>query len=432
MIFFSIIIIIVALSLPFISQKITSIWIIRSTALIFLYAGAISFNAFYIQSIGSGIGIYSGLFQVTVLSQFMDIFFLIIGGLILVSWKNSKTYIDSYGKEYSLIILFSVLGSLFLISSIDLISMYLSLELQSFSLYILSTIYKELYKATSAGLKYFLLGGLSSCIILLGSSLTYTYTGTTNLESIYSLVSVINNNNFLLNINNNLDLSALSLTSLNFLELNNRLSIGIIIIFIGFLFKIAAAPLHNWAPDVYDDSPTIITIWLTIMPKISILIFLLEIVTGLNSYLDISELIVNNTNVLTILLLLSSILSLLIGTIVGLAQIKIKRLLAFSTISHIGFLLLALSINSEQSVESFIFYLIQYSITSLNIFLILLMFGKKYNFSNVLNKYWTNDIEFIPELKYIGSHFLVLSICLAISLFSMAGIIMPSSLSFLI
>lgn len=186
------------------------------------------------------------------------------------------------------------------------------------------------------------------------------------------------------------------------------------------------------AMDVYDDSPTIITIWLTIMPKISILIFLLEIVTGLNSYLDISELIVNNTNVLTTLLLLSSILSLLIGTIVGLAQIKIKRLLAFSTISHIGFLLLALSINSEQSIESFIFYLIQYSITSLNIFLILLMFGKKYNFSNVLNKYWTNDIEFIPELKYIGSHFLVLSICLAISLFSMAGIIMPSSLSFLI
>ena len=105
--------------------------------------------------------------------------------------------------------------------------MYLSIELQSFGVYILATLYRNSESATSAGLKYFLLGGLSSCIILLGASLIYTYTGLTNFESIYSLISVS------YNYNN---------------DINLGLSLGLILIIIGFLFKIAAAPLHNWAP----------------------------------------------------------------------------------------------------------------------------------------------------------------------------------------
>ena len=143
-----------------------------------------------------------------------------------------------------------------LVSSADLISMYLSIELQSFGVYILTTLYRDSESATSAGLKYFLLGGLSSCLILLGAGIVYTFTGLTNFESIYSLISVSYNNNII-----------------------QGLSLGFIIIFVGFLFKIAAAPLHNWAPDVYDDSPTIVTIWLTIMHKISIVIFILELYT---------------------------------------------------------------------------------------------------------------------------------------------------------
>ena len=209
---------------------------------------------------------------------------------------------------------------------------------------------------------------------------------------------------------------------------------------IGFLFKIAAAPLHHWSIDVYDDTPTIVTIWLTTMPKISIVIFLLELQSQIGliennvtissmSYLIDS---VSSIYVLKNLLLISSLLSLIIGTVVGLAQSRLKRLLAYSTVSHIGFILLALAINSKQSVDSLIFYIIQYSITNLNTFLIILALGyilkssvltiKKLNNSHLVNKGSETDIKFISELK--GQFFSnpLLSISLTVCLFSMAGI----------
>jgi NADH-ubiquinone oxidoreductase chain 2 len=471
MIFFSLLIFIVVIALSSKQHTYNMPIYNRISAIILFYAGALAFNAYYIQSIGSGIGIYSGLFQVTLITQFMDTFLLIIGSSILIAWPiinsnlslNSKT--NFYSTEYSLIILFSTFGGSLLISSLDLISMYLSIELQSFSLYILASLYRDSDSATAAGLKYFLLGGLSSCLILLGAALLYTFTGLTNFESIYSLISVAYTNNIVQGI-----------------------TLGLILIIIGFLFKIAAAPLHNWSPDVYDDSPTIVTIWLTIMPKISILILLLELITqigivssdtiwsninlnndnilysfynsfkninlntfynttiynpwiNLNSYypqLEIS--LENNTiSVIKILLLISSLLSLILGTIVGLAQIKIKRLLAYSTISHVGFILLALAISTEQSIESLIFYIIQYSITNLNTFLIiialsyifynsviqkmLLKLNTDKNNTNIKNiRNINTDINFISEFK--GQFFTnpLLSLSLSISLFSMAGI----------
>jgi NADH-ubiquinone oxidoreductase chain 2 len=153
--------------------------------------------------------------------------------------------------------------------------------------------------------------GLSSCLILLGGGLIYSFTGLTNFESIYSLIAVSNNNKIILGFN-----------------------LGFIFIIVGFLFKIAAAPLHNWAPDVYDNSPTIVTIWLTIMPKISILIFLLELYVqgiGLEVGILTGENIKNNIIGLEIknLLFISSLISLILGTLVGLAQTRIKRLLAY-------------------------------------------------------------------------------------------------------
>jgi NADH-ubiquinone oxidoreductase chain 2 len=466
MIFISILILIVAIALPSFNKQISPILFTRISSIIFLYAGALSFNALYIQSIGSGIGIYSGLFHVTLVSQLLEVFLLIIGSLILIAWPLKASTVTSNSifslrTEYSLIVLFSSLGASLLVSSADLVSMYLSIELQSFGVYILATLYRDSESATSAGLKYFLLGGLSSCLILLGAGLIYTFTGLTNFESIYSLISVSDSHNII-----------------------QGLSLGMVLIFVGFLFKIAAAPLHNWAPDVYDDSPTIVTIWLTIMPKISIIILLLELTTqayssvsllsiggdslsyssaGLGGSLDIINTILGNSNLngaestspsegkvstlylITNLLLISSLLSLIIGTVVGLAQTKIKRLLAYSTISHIGFILLALAINSEQSIDSLIFYIIQYSITNLNTFLIIIALG--YIINNSLSTIPTatlrtegegllhnhkeaisaiykaeTDLRFISELK--GQFFSnpLLSLSLTVCLFSMAGI----------
>jgi NADH-ubiquinone oxidoreductase chain 2 len=435
MLFISILLLIMVMAIPSLKTKISPILFQRLSSIILIYAGALSFNALYIQSIGSGIGIYSGLFHVTFISQVLDIFIFFIGAIILIARpsiakinsslekkENLKILENNYKNaiEYSLIIMFSTLGASLLISSADLISMYLSIELQSFGVYILTTLYKNSESATSAGLKYFLLGSLSSCFILLGSGLIYTYTGLTNFESIYCLLSSqgLHTNSIVLG-----------------------LTLGFIFIFVGFLFKISAAPLHNWSPDVYDDSPTIVAIWLTVMPKLSILFFLLEIYTHiglfsnnysglelLDSLTSIQTDFINNVssdsenNIIKNLLLISSLLSLIIGTVVGLAQSKIKRLLAYSTISHIGFILLALAINTEQSIDSFIFYIIQYTITNLNTFLILLALGYIINNSVLYNKGSEKDIRFISELK--GQFFSnpLITISLTLCLLSMAGI----------
>ena len=491
MIVITILLFIVAMSLPSFLNSISSVSLLRISTLSFIYAGALAFNALYIQEIGSGIGIYSGFFQITSFSQYIDIFILVIASLCIVGIirpiyvKNLVLYTVNNNKynyytpttkynilvlnssneniipKYLLIVLFSTLGSLMLVSSSDLISMYLSIELQSFGVYILATLHRDSALATSAGLKYFLLGGLSSCLILLGAGLLYSYTGLTNFESIYSLCGVTMYGN------------SSSLISQGIL-------LGFSIIFVGFLFKIAAAPLHHWAPDVYDDSPTLVTIWLTIMPKIAILLFLLELASGLlgnisfisNSIsetqtFELSETIQYMLNIsgldlmtqgLQNLLLLSSLLSLIIGTIVGLAQTRIKRLLAYSTISHIGFMLLALCINTEQSIESFIFYIIQYTLTNLNVFLIIIAFSYLMYQTHMKNKYTliqphqekevsnqektidlsslnnhiinsiiieediNRDIRFISELKGQFYSNPLLSISFAICLFSMAGI----------
>ena len=407
MLFISLITLIIAIALP--NVKISPILFTRLTSIILIYSAALTLNGLYVQSIGSGIAIYSGLFQVTFLTQSIETFIYLLGALILIPWVSigiENTSLKLYSsalprvKEYSLIILFTSLGASLLVSSYDLISMYLSIELQSFAVYILSTIYRDSESATNAGLKYFLLGGLSSCLILLGSGLIYTFTGLTNFDSIYSLLAISTNDN----------------------NLSQGFLLGFILIAIGFLFKIAAAPFHNWSPDVYDEVPTIVTTWLTIMPKISIIVLLIELQSGLGLNIDSLSLLFGYTtfNVFKNLLLMCSLLSLIIGTVVGLAQTRIKRLLAYSTISHVGFLLLALAVNTEQSIDSLIFYLIQYSMTNLNTFFILLALG--YILKYTILKREEGDIRYISELKGQFYSNPLLSLSLAICLFSMAGI----------
>ena len=420
-------------AIPVFSYRITPSLFNRITSVVLIYSALLAFNGLHIESLASGVGIYSGLFHVTTVSVAIEGFLLFTGALILLGWGpvTDKTIVQSSTtvvptiSEYSLMILFTSMGATLLLSSSDLVSMYLSIELQSFAVYILATLYRDSESATSAGLKYFLLGGLSSALILLGTALIYSYTGLTQFESIYTLVQVTGS-----------DSVAYSAAY------SGGVTCGLLLIGIGFLFKVAAAPLHNWAPDVYDGVPTIVTSWLTTMPKISIFVFLLELQSGLEgSFESLSLLLGDDTsiNIWKNLLLIASVLSLIIGTVVGLSQYRIKRLLAYSTISHVGFLLLALAINTEESIESFLFYLIQYSLTNVNTFLILLAFG--YMISNIKSNYGFSsrvdssngktirtypaadgDIQFIEELKGQFKENPLLALSLAICLFSMAGI----------
>src|ERR1043165_7046812 len=328
----------------------------RLAILVLLYSSVLAWNMLYLEPIGVGLGIYGGLSHVTLLSQAFDTFILTCASIILLLGSGSISVLRQYGSwfepitkgrvaEYPLIILFTTLGMSSLVSSSDLVTLFLSIELQSLALYILATIYRDSEAATSAGLKYFLVGALSSSLILLGSCLLYGLTGLSNFEGLYLLCSMA--------------------------VANNGIHLALVIIGIALLLKVAAAPFHNWAPDVYDGVPTIVTTWLTIMPKVAILTFLGEFqgFTSLGGVYETAYPIWPN------ILLISALLSLVIGGLLGLAQYRIKRLLAYSTISHMGFMLLALAIQTQEGIEAYLFYLVQYVLTSINIFFVLLAFG---------------------------------------------------------
>ncbi|OFR00627.1 hypothetical protein HMPREF2909_01450 [Alloscardovia sp. HMSC034E08] len=348
----------------------------------------------------------------------IECFIFVVGGLILLPWASRTSVVhhtNEFGQgytpglgakpsipEFALILVFTTIGASFLVSSTDLVSLYLAIELQSFAVYILATLYRENESATSAGLKYFLLGALSSALILLGSALVYAYTGLTNLDAISSLISVSTTSD----------------------SVTQGVMLGLVVMTAGFLFKIAAAPFHNWAPDVYDGVPTIVTTWLSVMPKISIFVLLLTVSSLTEGLLGPAQAGLTfgdiTVNVWQALLLVCSLLSLIIGTVVGLSQVRIKRLLTYSTISHVGFMLLALAVSGQESIDAFLFYLIQYTLTNLNVFLILLAFGY------LLVKPWaqkgTGDVEYIKELRNQFSQSPALALSLLICLFSMAGV----------
>jgi len=403
----------------------------------------LAYNNLYVKPLEKGIGIYGGLFNVTTFTLSFNIFLFLISAVILTStaFYPRKVYVKnhssiyslllsklSYNKnlisnktgenfriiEYAMIIVFILCGSVFLISTGDLISVFLSIELQSYGLYILSTLYRDSESATASGLTYFLLGGLSSGFILLGSALLYANSGTTNLDNIYVITSIS---------------EIKGLSSIMYLYQPYYFHLSLIIMSVGFLFKVSAAPFHFWSPDVYDGIPTIVTTYVAIVAKISIFAFFLELVYYTECHFFDSDFDFSWKSIF----LLSSLFSLIIGSVLGLTQFRIKRLFAYSTISHVGFILLALSINSTESIQSYIFYILQYSLSNLNAFIILIAIG----FSLYLYVYKEEEeVENKDELtdrnnspiqlvNHIKGYFFVnpfIAISLAITLFSFVGI----------
>lgn len=424
----------------------------RIAITILFYSTLLSYNNIHYLFLNKGIGLFGGLFHATSTTSIFHTFILFITAVILIltSFYPRKLWVKEYSTmdrllfskltyyntvilnkmgeqykiiEYSLIIIFVVTGALFLISTSDLVSIFLSIELQSYGLYLLSTIYRDSESSTSGGLMYFLLGGLSSCLILFGTSLLYANSGTTNLDNLYIITTISN-------------VSKENLTTFLYWYKSYYIHVSLLLMSVGFLFKVSAAPFHFWSPDVYDGIPTIVTTFVAIVAKISIFIFLLELV----HYTSKSIFDIDFT--WTMSLLFSSLLSLIIGTIAGLTQSRIKRLYAFSTVSHVGFILLALSINSVESIQAFIFYLIQYSISNLNAFMLLITIGyslyfyvyntkdtdlensnnEKENIDNNLQDINNSPIQLIDQLK--GYYYInpLLSLSLSITLFSFVGI----------
>ncbi len=414
----------------------TSILYNRIGILIIFYGIISTYTTLYITYLEKGIGLYGGLFNLTAITHVFQLFILIICGIILLMtsfyprkkyvgdsnsiidtvFKKVKEYTSIINKvseqftmiEYALIIIFVISGATLLLASGDLGSIYLCIELQSFSLYIISSMHRNSESSTGSALTYFLLGGLSSCFILLGIGLIYANSGLTNLDSIYSIIS---------DSEKYVDYSTWYMHSYVFYSL--------LLISVGFLFKIAAAPFHWWSPDVYDGVPTIVTTLIALMGKIAILILLLELVQYTSCLLQSTIQYYSWTTSLSI----SCFLSLTIGTILGLTQTRIKRLLAYSTISHIGFILLALIVHNIDSYQAYIFYIIQYILTNLNVFLILIAIGYSLylyytNVSEYNNLQEKNNspIQLISQLKGYFSVNPILALCLVITMFSFIGL----------
>ena len=419
-----------------------SILFSRVAIIVLLYSSSVALTSLYFTYLDRGIGLYGGLFHATSTTQIFHIFIFLISSIILqlTGFYPRKVWVANYSSisklllynflyyrtkivdkmgeqfkiiEYPLILLFIITGAVFLVSTSDLVSIFLSIELQSYGLYLLSTLYRNSELATRGGLTYFLLGGLSSCFILLGTSLLYANSGTTNLDGVYVITSLSDIGDATSNNANNI----------LYWYKSHYINFSLLILSVGFLFKVSAAPFHFWSPDVYDAIPTIVTTFVAIVAKISIFIFFLELVHYTSNSLFAFQFSWTSS------LLVSSLFSLIIGTVVGLTQFRIKRLFAYSTISHVGFILLALSINSIESIQAFIFYLMQYSISNLNAFIILISIGYSlYYFVNKSEEYKqlldkkNSPIQLISQLKgyfYINP-FLALS--LTITILSFVGI----------
>lgn len=300
---------------------------------------------------------------------------------ILISYNY--LHIDKiFQYEFFVLLGLAFFGMTILVNSNDLITMYLGIEIQSLSFYILATFKIYNNYSTEAGLKYFILGAFSSGLLLFGSSLIYGFTGTTNFYDLYILFKNFESTN----------------------DISTGLLLGSVFLLIGILFKLGAVPFHMWVPDVYDGVSTIVTAVFSIVPKIAIFTLLLRISLYFFSV---------NYFFLQQIILYSAIFSIIIGTLGALYQNKLKKLLAYSAISHVGFLLIGFSNLNNFSLFSLFFYISIYIIISLNIFALIL--GLRKNNSYLKFKKINEFVLLFKSNKLLAINF-------SLILFSIAGI----------
>tara|TARA_B100000700_G_C14989080_1_gene830327 strand:- start:190 stop:1602 length:1413 start_codon:yes stop_codon:yes gene_type:complete len=320
------------------------------------------------------IKIFNGSYVIDKLSIFMKVLTLLFCLFVLLT---SKDYVKSNGIdkiEYPVIILASTLGMILMISSYDLIVFYLALELQSLGLYILASFKRNEEKSTEAGLKYFILSALASGLLLYGCSLIYGFTGSTNFEIISENLSVT----------------------------NPGAVFGIVFIIVGLAFKVSAVPFHMWTPDVYEGSPTSVTSFFALVPKIAAITVFIRFM-----YVPF----VNVISQWQIIIIFLSIASMILGAVAAIGQNNIKRLMAYSTIGHMGYALAGLAVGTNQGIQSTIIYLTIYLVMNLGIFGCIFMLKRD-------SVYYEN----ITDLSGLSKNHPMLSFSFLIILFSLAGI----------
>jgi NADH-quinone oxidoreductase subunit N len=311
-------------------------------------------------------------------SLFFKIIFLITTALtILMSIRYLKEEGFDHG-EYYVLVLFAAVGMMFMASAADLIIIFLGLETFSLSLYVLAGFFRTNPKSNEASLKYFLLGAFSTGFLLYGIALIYGATGTTHLKGIYEFVRKI--------------------PSLP----DPLLLIGMGLLIVGFGFKVASVPFHMWTPDVYEGAPTSITAFMSVGPKAAgFAAFLRVFLYALSSL---------QTDWVWILWVLA-VLTMTLGNIVAIAQKNIKRMLAYSSIAHAGYILVAMVAAGELGTASVLYYILAYAFMNLGAFGVIILYGRKGEENVNLSDY-----------SGMASKYPLLAAVMAIFMFSLAGI----------
>ena len=304
--------------------------------------------------------------------------------IILIS-KYSKELDDEYRAEYNTLLLIILLGMFLMTNSINLVMIYLSLELVSIPSYVLAGILKNDKRSNEASLKYVIFGSFASGLMLFGFSLLYGLTGTLNIYEIHVMLLSTNNSSAIL--------------------------FSIILILAGFGYKISMVPFHYWTPDVYEGSPTTITAFLSVAPKAAgfalFLRFFTSVFTEGGSFASVSAIF--NISWPMLLAVLSAA-TMTVGNILALRQENVKRMLAYSTISHVGFMLMAVCSLTTVAINGILFYILVYSFMNLSAFYMVIFMSNQYKAEN------------IDDWKGIGFKSPVLSVFMVLNLVSLAGL----------
>ena len=344
------------------------IYNLSTISLVILLALIINLSSF------NKIYLFNSSYLIDNLSNYMKIILVGSGIFVMLTGSRYIQVINLNKIEYPILILSSILGMMIMISSNDLIVFYMGLELQSLALYVLASFNRDNLLSTESGLKYFVLSALSSGLLLYGCSLTYGFSESTNFDQIL----------------------------INSTEFNYGTTFGIVFILVGLAFKISAVPFHMWAPDVYQGSPTSVTLFFAILPKIAALAVFIKFL-----YTPFANM---NDQWQTIIVFIS-IASMIFGAVAAIGQKNLKRLIAYSSISHMGYALAGLATVSNQGIQSSITYISIYLVMNLAFFSCLFMLKRN-------DKYYEN----IEDLSGLSKKHPILSFSLLIVLFSLAGI----------
>ena len=350
----------------------------KTTSIVF-WGTATTFLLVSIFIIFRGAAVYTafgGAFIDDLFSRYLKVLILLSAAIILMLSQDFLKRNNLFKFEYPILMTLSVVGMMMMVSAGDLMSLYMGLELQSLSLYVLASFSRDSVRSTEAGLKYFVLGALSSGMLLYGSSLIYGYSGSTVFSEIFIT-------------------AAANEKSLGFV-------FGLVFITIGMAFKVSAVPFHMWTPDVYEGAPTPVTAFLATAPKVAAMGLFARVVHDAfgGAFNDWSQ-----------ILILLSVLSMLFGSIAAIGQKDIKRLMAYSSISHMGFALMGLTSGGLEGVQSMLIYMAIYVMMNIGTFAFIISMevdGKPVSEINSLQMYSKTN----PGR----------SIALLILMFSLAGI----------